>query len=150
MATKVEVQLLGDFVVRVDGVRRQATEWNRRRPMELVQLLALAPNRTRVRDVVIDSLWPHLDLEAGAANLRKAAHHARRVLGDQDAIVLRSGNVHLFPDAEVVVDLHRFLDASARALDADDPDACRSAADLWTGDLLPESPYEDRRFAVRV
>ncbi|HEU5083893.1 MAG TPA: hypothetical protein VFU14_11180, partial [Acidimicrobiales bacterium] len=107
MAERVDIHLLGRFEVCVDGRPVTEADWGRRRPMELVQLLALAPGHALLRDQVIESLWPHLDPDAGAANLRKAAHHARRVLGDVDAIALRGGRVQLFPVASVRTDVDR-------------------------------------------
>jgi DNA-binding SARP family transcriptional activator len=40
------------------------------------------------RDQVVDALWCHLTPAAGAANLRKAAHHARKALREPYAVVL--------------------------------------------------------------
>ena len=75
---------MGGFGVTVDGREVAAEEWPTRRAAELVQLLALADGRRLPRERVIDALWPMLAPEAGAANLRKAAHHARRTLGGAD------------------------------------------------------------------
>jgi len=88
----VQIELLGAFSVVVDGCEVAADEWPGRRAVELVQLLALAdPHRRLTRDQVIEGLWPTLAVEAGAANLRKAAHHARQALGSPDAVELRGG-----------------------------------------------------------
>ncbi|MFN7151528.1 MAG: AAA family ATPase, partial [Microthrixaceae bacterium] len=143
MTGQVEITLLGRFEVRVDDRSVGEADWSGRRPMELVALLALSPNRSLLREQVIEALWPHLEADAGAANLRKAAHHARRVLGDPDAVALRAGQVHLFPDARVSTDLHRFRSAAIPALESRDPAACLLAADLVGGDLLPGSLYEE-------
>ena len=93
---------------------------------ELVALLALADGRRLVRDQVIERLWPHLGAEAGAANLRKAAHHARRALGDPDAIVLRSGRVELFPARAVTTDVEALPARCRAALRDADADAVRA------------------------
>ncbi len=45
---------------------------------ELLQLLSLQPQRSLRNEQVVEALWPHLDPDAGSANLRKAAHHARQ------------------------------------------------------------------------
>ena len=70
------------FRVVVDGAE---VAWPTRRAAELVQLLALAEGHRLPRDEAIDALWPTLGADAGAANLRKAAHHARGALGDPPA-----------------------------------------------------------------
>jgi DNA-binding SARP family transcriptional activator/tetratricopeptide (TPR) repeat protein len=139
----VDIRLLGRFTVQVGARRIDEADWTQRRPMELVQLLALAPGRARPREQVIDALWPSLAPDPGASNLRKAAHHARRLLGEPDAIVLRGGLVHLFPGASVSTDLERFRAAASAALRTGDPRECLGAADLARGDLLPGSLYEE-------
>jgi DNA-binding SARP family transcriptional activator len=87
--SRVEIRVLGGFEVSVDGRRVPAQAWQQRRASELVKLLALAPRHRLQREQVIDALWPDLPLDAGAANLRKAAHYARAALGSKEAVVLR-------------------------------------------------------------
>ncbi|CAA9435330.1 MAG: hypothetical protein AVDCRST_MAG66-3544, partial [uncultured Pseudonocardia sp.] len=139
-AEGVRIELLGRFRVLVHG--DEVGPWPVRRAAELVQLLALAGGRL-LRDQVVDALWPHLDEAAGAANLRKAAHHARRAIGHADAVVLRGGRAELFPDLPREIDVEVFERAADAALRGDDPAACRKAAALCTGDLLPDALYAD-------
>jgi DNA-binding SARP family transcriptional activator len=138
----IRVQLLGGLAVELDGRRVTQDDFPTRRAAELVALLALAGDRRRVRDQVIDALWPHLGAQAGAANLRKAAHHARRALGDPAAVALEGGQVLLLPGRDVVTDVETFLDAAAAALAGPDAAACGAVADGWAGDVLPGAPYE--------
>ena len=128
-AGDARVELLGGFRVHVDGRLVGADSWPSRRSAELVQLLALADGHRLTRDQVIDALWPQLDAEAGGAQLRKAAHYARQALDDPDAVVLKGGQVTLFPERTVSTDVAAY-DAAAEA-------------DLYTGPLLPDSLYED-------
>jgi DNA-binding SARP family transcriptional activator len=148
----VRIEMLGRFRVVVDG--REAAQWPTRRSQELVQLLALAGGRRVPRDRVIEQLWPHLGAEAGAANLRKAAHHARRTLGDPGGVVLRGGLVELFPARSVETDVASFLRDAAAALADGDPGACARAATGCPGELLPDAAYEawaqDPRRQVRA
>ncbi len=139
---QVRIDLLGAFVVRVGDRSIPVTQWPSRRSAELVALLALAERQMLLREVVIEALWPHLDPDAGAANLRKAAHHARSALGCEDAVVLAGGRVTLFPDRELHVDVAQFEQQAAAALADGSPAACRRAAAAYTGDLLPEARYE--------
>jgi len=152
---RVRVELLGAARVRRRSEEVALDGWPYRRAAQLVELLALADGRHRLlRDQVIDKLWPHLDAAAGAANLRKAAHHARRALGAPDAVVLRGGTVALFPDTAVETDVASFERAAEDALRDDDPGRCAAAADLYPGDLLPGELYEewtqDRRTSLRL
>ena len=84
----------------------------------------------------------HRRASAGAANLRKAAHHVRRALGPSDAVVVRGGVVALFPNADVTVDAVEFEAAAEGASSFD-------ALGTYGGDLLPSSPYEEWTQAPR-
>ena len=92
----------GASTVTVDGVpwRRPTRGRDGRRP-SLVKVLALAPGRRLHREQVIDALWPDLPADAAVPRLHKAAHYARRALGDDAAasLLLRNDMVALLPDA---------------------------------------------------
>jgi DNA-binding SARP family transcriptional activator len=148
-ADSIHIRLLGAFVVSIDRHGVAADAWPGRRSSELVQLLALADGHRLSRDQVIEALWPHLDVDAGAANLRKAAHHARRVLGDPDAVVLRGGQVALFPGSSVSTDAADFESAARAALRSGDVEAAQGVADRFGGELLPAALYEDWSQAPR-
>ncbi len=141
-ARAICIEMLGRFRVLSETEDLAAGGWPGRRSAELVQLLALADGRRLSREQVVEALWPHLDPEAGAANLRKAAHHTRRALGSTDAVVLRGGLVSLFPARDLKTDVEAFERSAEQALRADDPAACARVAASYTGDLLPDSPYE--------
>jgi DNA-binding SARP family transcriptional activator/tetratricopeptide (TPR) repeat protein len=144
----VEIDLLGGFAVRVEGRPIPANEWRRRRAASLVKLLALAPRRTLHREQVIDALWPDTAIDDAGPRLHKAAHFARRTLGDSSALVLSGDTVSLFPGACVVVDVDEFERSAKQAIAAldRDPEECAAAAaaaDRWAGELLPDDPYEE-------
>ena len=143
----VEIDLLGGFAVRVDGRPIPAREWRRRHATSLVKLLALAPRRTLHREQVIDALWPDTPIDDAGPRLHKAAHFARRSLGDPSALILSGDTVSLFPDAHVVVDADEFERSAKQAIAAldRDPEGCAAAgaaSDRWVGELLPDDPYE--------
>ncbi|HUF97807.1 MAG TPA: AAA family ATPase [Ilumatobacter sp.] len=140
-AANVYIRLLGAFEVTIEQ-EAAIKQFPSRRSGELVQLLALTPGRRLMRDQVIDALWPHLDASAGGANLRKAAHHARQVLGQPDAIELHRQHVTLFPHAVVTTDVDEFLAAADEALAVGEQRAARAAAGRWSGELLPGARYE--------
>ena len=122
---QLEIVLLGRFAVTVDG--RAAGAFEHRRGADLVKVLALAPGHRLARDRVVELLWPALPADAGLANLHKAAHYARRALGDRRAVVLRHGFVELAPDATVTTDVERFEGGEDAA---------------FGGPLLPDDEYE--------
>jgi DNA-binding SARP family transcriptional activator len=138
----VEIRLLGAFTVRIDGVDIADGDWPSLRAAQLVQLLSLADGQRLPREQVIDTLWPQLDPDAGGANLRKAAHHARQALRSQDALVLQGGQVLLCPSKSLLIDAARFERLAGAALARRDPAACAEAVSLYGGELLPGAPYE--------
>lgn len=139
---RVQIRLLGTFAVSVDGRYVAQEQWPSLRSAQLVQLLGLAQGHRLAREQVIDALWPQLTPEAGSANLRKAAHHAREALGLRDAVVLQGGQVGLCPSVAMEVDAARFERLADEALPRRDPQACAEAASRYGGDLLPGAPYE--------
>ncbi len=139
---RVEVRLLGGFAVSVDGRAVAPESWRRRAAADLVKLLALQPGARLGREQVVDALWPDLLLDEAGPRLHTAAHYARSATGSRDAVVLRAGQVSLFPDAEVVVDATAFERAAERARAQGTLAAAGAAADLYAGTLLPDDLYE--------
>ena len=140
--SRLEAFLLGRFSVAIDGVELAAERWPSLRATQLVQLLCLQPRQRLTRDEVIDALWPQLEPEAGAANLRKAAHHARQALGRHDSVVLQAGEVLLWPERPVLVDALQFEQLADAALGQRDPSVCADVAASYSGDLLPGARFE--------
>ncbi len=138
----VRISMLGGFSVAIDGVPVDDAEWRRRQAAALVKVLALEPSRSLHRERLVDALWPNIDLETAAPRLHKAAHFARRALGDPGALVLGGDTVSLFPGVEVEVDTQVFESRVTAALAAREAGAAGAAADLYAGELLPGDPYE--------
>ncbi len=139
---RLEIALLGRFDVAVDGVVIAADDWPSLRATHLLQLLSLQARHRMARELVIDALWPQLDPEAGAANLRKALHHARQALGRHDGIGLQAGELLLWPERPVQVDADDFEASAQAALRQRDPSECADLASRYGGDLLPGARYE--------
>jgi predicted ATPase/DNA-binding SARP family transcriptional activator len=153
------IHLLGGFRVAVHGRDVPADAWRQRRAAALLKLLALAPAHRLHREQLIETLWPELDAEAAANNLRVAVHRARRRLaeaGMEAEIVLpRDGEeILLATPGAAWVDVDAFTAQVGRAWQVDDSAAAREALDLYRGDLLPEDIYEDwaanRRVELRT
>jgi DNA-binding SARP family transcriptional activator/tetratricopeptide (TPR) repeat protein len=138
-AVVIRVQLLGQFAVEVDGRPIEASRWRRRRPVEVLAALALAPGRALHREELIDRLWPEKDLEAGANNLYRALHDLRRITG-ATLVTLDHGVARLAEEVELDVELFE------RAAGAGD---LARAVELWRGDLLPDDPYSDALMSRR-
>jgi predicted ATPase/DNA-binding SARP family transcriptional activator len=122
--------------------------WRQRRAAAVVKLLALAPSHRLHREQVIEALWPELDGEAAANNLRVAMHRARSRLEEAGAprgrFLVRDGEDVALAAADAVwIDVDAYEAALARAWLTEDPAVSREALDHYAGDLLPEDLYED-------
>jgi DNA-binding SARP family transcriptional activator len=141
----LSIRLLGGFCVSIAEREIPRDAWRRRRPAELLKLIASAPRRSLTRDQVIERLWPDKDSSSGANNLHRALHDLRKVLGG-GWLALDGGVVRLSGD--VWVDVEQ-LDADAAC---DDPERQREALALYHGDLCPNDEVawlEVRRRALR-
>lgn len=139
----VAITLLGTFRVEVAGSPVPGTAWARRNAASLVKLLALSEERRLHREQVIDALWPGATPDEAGPRLHKAAHFARRALGEATSgVLLRGDMVHLLPDEDVAVDARRFEAAARAALADGDAGAAAEVADSWPGTLLPDDVYE--------
>ena len=142
-SSRVDIAVLGEFYVSVDGVPTSARGWARRGAAALVKILALTPGHRLHREKVMDLLWPDEPPEQCAPRLHKAAHFARQAAGRQDAIVLRDDIVSLFPGTHLTVDALRFEQLAREAVAKDDASTAREALAWYRGDLLPQDRYED-------
>jgi predicted ATPase/DNA-binding SARP family transcriptional activator len=144
---KLRVWLLGGFRVAVDSHAIDGQQWRRRKVANLIKLLAVAGGRLH-RDQVLERLWPEFTAEAAANNLYQALHHARRILetGGLSSIRLlqiQGDVVELAPVGALWIDATAFEAAATQARQSQDFGAYQAALDLYTGDLLPDEPYEE-------
>jgi predicted ATPase/DNA-binding SARP family transcriptional activator len=150
----LEVRLLGGFDVRVGEQPVPAAVWRQRRAAAIVKLLALQPGFRLHREELIDTLWPDLDPDSAANNLRGALHHARRGLQEAgapaDLFLTRDGDAVLLGPRDLVqVDVAVFAQAVTRAWQSSEPAVAERAVALYGGDLLPEDTYEEWAVARR-
>ena len=145
-AATLRIYLLGRFAVDYKGVPIAPTEWKRRRPVDLLTHLALAPGHVLHREELIDRLWPDKDLDAGANNLYRTLHDLRRVT-HEDVVRVERGAVRLHDSTWVDVG------AFEEAVSSGSLERLQEAVELYQGDLLPDDPYSDhvqpRRVALR-
>jgi DNA-binding SARP family transcriptional activator len=155
---ELRIQLLGAFTVQVDGIAVEAGQWRLRKARVLVAMLALAPGQRRHRDQVLDRLWPYLEPAAAARNLHQTLYVARRTLAGLGAasdglLTIRDAQVLLDATGPVAVDVLEFERLAADALKTADEARLRAAADMYTGELLPDLQDADwltaRRDEVR-
>ena len=136
----VHIALLGGLAATPGPRGVTAAAWQTRRSAELVAILAPLggpPAGARSGD---RSAVAALVTSSRAANLRKAAHFARRALGSERAVQLAGGRVALFPGS--VVDTDAVFERQARAVvRSGDRAAAAALAASYPGDLLPDLLY---------
>jgi DNA-binding SARP family transcriptional activator len=139
------IDLFGGFRVTVDGGVVAPQAWSQRKPAALVKLLALAPGHRLRREQAMDALWPELDPQAAAANLRKALHSARRSLGggDGSGLILSAGDLICLPLDGLTVDVDDYWSLVRAARRTGNTGTYSRAVDVYKDGLLPEDRYED-------
>lgn len=151
-APSLEVHLLGEFCVLVDGAA--VRDWPGGRARGLLQRLALDPWRAVPRDRLMAEFWPQRDPLAARNNLNVALHGLRRTLAAHAPgfafIEHRRGCYGLNLAARLWTDVQAFesalaeaREAAARADPAAQALALQSALDLYAGALLAEHCYDD-------
>jgi DNA-binding SARP family transcriptional activator len=141
-SSAARIFLLGQFAVETEGGTIPVAAWRKRRPVDVLTALALAPGRALHREELIDRFWADKDLEAGANNLHRALHDLRRITG-MDLATLERGVARL---AEWVwIDVEAF----EKAASCEDPALLGRAVEIYGGGLLPDDPYSDTLAARR-
>lgn len=144
------IYLLGPFRLSVLGKTVEESQWPRPQAKLLVKLLALDPKHQLPRQQIIDAIWPELDEEAGAANLHKIIHMARRALepklkagADSRFILTQNQQVRLTAPGDLWIDAEQFASMSVRAFRSGIASECEAALALYGGDLLSEDLYSE-------
>ena len=152
----LEIDLLGRFQAKIDGVPINEKRWTRRSAKSLVKLLALKPFHSLHREQVIDLLWTEQRHETSLNNLNKAIYGARRAFepnlakGSCSRFILTPQNqIILSSPGSLCVDLDEFERLASYALRNNDVEAGQKAVALYRGDLLIEDIYEDWIYARR-
>ncbi|WP_436524264.1 BTAD domain-containing putative transcriptional regulator [Actinoplanes sp. HUAS TT8] len=143
----MRIELFGGFRVLVDNAPVPPESWSRRAPAVLVKMLALASGHRLRRERLMDAIWPDLDPPAAAANLRKALHSARRIVGAET--IVSAGDLLFFPVDAVSVDVSDYWSLVTAARGSRDLGVYAAAIDLYRTGLLPEDLYEDWATAPR-
>ncbi len=137
----VSIRVLGELDVCVDG-GPAGENMRRRRVRTMLELLALMGPMRRER--LADMMWPDLDQDTAAANLRVTLSRLRALIG-AEAVAADSQRVALDPARGVRIDLWDFerdVAAAGNALQAGDIDAhvaaLERACGRWIGEPLAD------------
>jgi predicted ATPase/DNA-binding SARP family transcriptional activator/Tfp pilus assembly protein PilF len=125
------ITLFGPLQVRVNGLPLPALR--SRKPLWLLALLTLRPNRPIEREWLAGTLWPDLDQSRAFANLRSVLSELRKALATQGNRLQSPDRTTLMLDlAEADVDVLRF-DAAIKSGQLAD---LEQAMALYSGPLL--------------
>ena len=148
-APQVEIVTLGGFRVRRNGVTLGLTDWPDESARAVLKRLAAHPGAPWARGALARSLAPG----ATADGLAAALEQARRALDpdgllDHDHFIVDTADTVILRNVEV--DVHLFLEESARGLEQEDGrELLRRAEGRYGGDFLEEHPSEPWAFPLR-
>lgn len=128
----LELTFLGTFKVTIDG--RPVTKFRSSNVRGLLAYLALKGTQPVERETLTALFWPEQTERMARMNLRQTIYQLRKSLGDNKDesifLLVDRRSVQLNPDADIRVDVTRFL----QAIEQDDIEA---AGILFGGELLP-------------
>lgn len=138
----VQVHILGDFSVHVDGHLVPEAAWRRRKARELFWLLCARPSHSITRAEAADLLWSEGTVDPSSVRFRVALHALREAVEPNrapgSARFVHSNDERLWLDPLVSVDTDAFRDAATKAARTNaSPEWVRDAVALYAGPLLP-------------
>ena len=135
----LSVRCFGGFAMEVDDVAVELTAL-RPRARTLLRLLAMNAGRDVHRELLVDALWPGVDVVIGTRRLQVAVSSVRQLLESAGLsgaeVLVRHGDAYrLAPPSGSVIDV---LDFENGLRPPADIDSRTTALALYRGDLLPE------------
>jgi LuxR family transcriptional regulator, maltose regulon positive regulatory protein len=153
----LRIEALGSFRVSIGDTPVADGCWRSARPRRLFQFLLLQRFRWVTRDQIIEALWPEADPDKARGNLWQSVYRLRHVLepdlkdlrasryvrSSEESYRIEPGDGHTcdFIEFEEAIRQGGRL-AAARRGRAADP-LFRRALELYKGEFLAESPYEE-------
>ncbi len=153
------VRTLGRFELLRDG---EAVEFSGRgpgRPMELLKVLVALGGREVRTDQIADQLWPHVDADYAHNSFTATLHRLRRLLREDDAVLLRDSRLSLnaaffWVDTWTLEQICTAIDDALRAPALAVPDEALhalldEALSLYRGPFLPDESEQPSYIACR-
>jgi DNA-binding SARP family transcriptional activator len=154
---QLRVRTLGTFGVWRGDAEVRDRDWRSVKARQLLQLLLIERGRLMPRERILDALWPELESEAAANNLRVTLSRLYKALeperpdGAPSHYIQQHGETYGFNTASnYTLDAAEFSDAVAAGRRAEQQGnaeqaiaAYRYAITLYNGTFLPDSLYED-------
>jgi two-component SAPR family response regulator len=93
----VKITTFGGLTLRVHG---EPVQWSRKaqhKPIDLLRALVAYGGQGVPSNKLMDNLWPEAEGDAAASALKTTLHRLRKILGHEDAVQLRDGQISLNP-----------------------------------------------------
>lgn len=154
---QLRIRTLGAFGVWLSDVEVRDRDWRSIKARQLLQLLLIERGRLMPRDRIFDALWPELESDAAANNLRVTFSRLYKALeperpeGAPSYYIQQHGDSYGFNDASnYQLDAADFTNAVMAGQRADQRKQTseavaffQQAIALYRGPFLPDSLYED-------
>ncbi len=161
-AADIFVTMLGEFTVTQNGVTIKESDWKTRKISGILKYLLAHRGRHVAREALAAVFWPESGTKAAAASLRVALSELRKCLaahgmsfGEKDSIVTEEkGGFCVYAKTSQHTDVERFETLYRRIergeiVDAEQEEALAHLLELYRGDFLADSPYDDWTFLLR-
>jgi ATP/maltotriose-dependent transcriptional regulator MalT/DNA-binding SARP family transcriptional activator len=153
----LKIRTLGAFSLFRGDQEVRDRDWRSSKARQLFQVLLTERGRTLPRERILDLLWPEMDAESAANNLRVTINRLNRAIepdrpdGAPSSYILQQGDTYSFNMAsDHQLDAAAFADAANEGLRALEQGqrrtaitAFRRAVELYQGPFLPDTMYED-------
>jgi ATP/maltotriose-dependent transcriptional regulator MalT len=153
----LRIRTLGSFAIWRGDQEVRDRDWRSSKARQLFQLLLTERGRSLPRDRVLDALWPEMEPDAAANNLRVTVNRLTKALepdrpdGAPPTYVVQQGETYSFyTGSDHQLDTTEFAAAVAAGQRAERRGqrqaaiaAFRKAIDLYGGPYLPDNMYED-------
>jgi DNA-binding SARP family transcriptional activator len=94
----LRIYTLGRFGVAADGAPVHFAGKVQQRPLALLKAIVALGGREIAEAELAEALWPEADGDGAHQALAVTLHRLRRLLGREEAVILRGGRVHLAPE----------------------------------------------------
>jgi LuxR family transcriptional regulator, maltose regulon positive regulatory protein len=152
----LDIRCLGSFEVWRGKTMMTLKDWQRGKARQLFQFFITHRGRWFSREQITDRLWPHLDLDSSAQNLKVILNALNRALeparesGQTPFFIIRRDNLYgLNPGAQIHTDVDDFTHL---CMSSDEEDL-QEAINLYEGDFLmdalDETWTQEKRLQLR-
>ncbi|MGD8476473.1 MAG: BTAD domain-containing putative transcriptional regulator, partial [Burkholderiales bacterium] len=94
----IKVRVFDSFSVEVDGRLQEASRKAQKKPLELLAALVAKGMSGTDRTLIAQELWPDSEGDSAESALRMTLHRLRKMLQNDDAVVMQDSRIKLNPD----------------------------------------------------